>query len=143
MNDPAGLDTRPPLPPDVNELLTSGAVVVACYYHLHPGQRAIRPHCEELATVVYGPIALCASCDRARSAVGKGTVARHLPDPAAPVAVRPARAALEAAETALADTVTEARAAGHPWSALAAALGVSRQAAQQRFTRTRPPTSQP
>jgi hypothetical protein len=141
MNDPAGPDTRPPLPPDVNELLTSGAVV-ACYYR-HPRERPIRPHCQELATVVYGSIALCASCDRARSAVGKGTVPRHLPDPAALVAVRPARAALDAADTALADTVTEARAAGHPWSAIAAALGVSRQAAQQRFTRTRPPTSQP
>jgi len=38
------------------------------------------------------------------------------------------------AETELADAVAAARAAGDSWTVIGAALGVSRQAAQQRFS---------
>ncbi|WP_106819810.1 hypothetical protein [Janibacter massiliensis] len=44
-----------------------------------------------------------------------------------------ARAALERDETELRDAVAAARAAGDSWTVIGAALGVSRQAAQQRF----------
>jgi hypothetical protein len=120
--------------------LTSGAVR-SCYYATHsPDQR---PDCEQLATVVYGPIALCADCDRRRSAVGNRIAARHLPDPDPLTRIRPARRAVQAAEADLAATVTAARAAGHPWSAIAAALGISRQAAQQRFAPPSPDVKDP
>lgn len=134
--DPDRGDTGPHR--DVNDLLTSGAVR-SCYNANR--QQAQRPHCEQLATVVYGPIALCAACDRRRSTVAKGTTRRHLPDPRPLTRIRPARRAVQTAEAELAATVTAARAAGHPWSAIAAALGISRQAAQQRFTpnQHRPP----
>jgi hypothetical protein len=118
----------------VKDLLTSGAVM-ACHYASDDDRRAAaRPDCEGLASVVYGPIALCASCDLRRSAVGKGTTPRHLADPVALVDLRPTQKAATDAADALADAVSAARAAGHPWSAIAAALGVSRQAAHQRFS---------
>ena len=41
---------------------------------------------------------------------------------------------LAAAETELHDAVTAARAAGDSWTVIGAALGESRQAAQQRFS---------
>jgi hypothetical protein len=49
-----------------------------------------------------------------------------------------ARAAIDpdALATALRHAVAAARQAGHPWSAVAAILGGTRQAAQQRFART-------
>lgn len=37
------------------------------------------------------------------------------------------------AEAAVADAVADARAAGHPWTAIAHFLGISTQAAQQRY----------
>lgn len=40
---------------------------------------------------------------------------------------------LAACERAVAEAVADARAAGHSWGAIAAMLGVSRQAAQQRY----------
>ena len=51
--------------------------------------------------------------------------------------VSAARAAT-AAETALHDAVDHARQAGIPWAIIGAAVGVSRQAAQQRFSRPAP-----
>lgn len=119
----------------VKNLLTVGAVR-ACHYASGDARRAAaRPDCEGLAVVVYGPIALCASCDLRRSAVGKATTPRHLADPAALAGLRPAQKAATDADAALADAVSVARAAGHHWSAIAAALGVTRQAAHQRFSK--------
>lgn len=51
--------------------------------------------------------------------------------------VTAARAAT-AAETALHDAVDHARQAGIPWAVIGSAVGVSRQAAQQRFSRPAP-----
>lgn len=48
-----------------------------------------------------------------------------------------ARAAT-AAETTLHDAVAHARQAGIPWAVIGSAVGVSRQAAQQRFSRPAP-----
>lgn len=121
-------------PPAVNELLTTGAVP-GCYYATGPAQR---PHCEQLAVVRYGPIALCHQCDLRRSAVGKGTTAVRFADPAALVDTVAARDTLARAEAALGEAVAQARHAGHPWSTIGAVLGVSRQAAQQRFAVRRP-----
>ncbi len=51
--------------------------------------------------------------------------------------VTAARAAT-AAETDLHDAVDHARQAGIPWAIIGSAVGVSRQAAQQRFSRPAP-----
>ena len=45
-----------------------------------------------------------------------------------------ARDACQQADAGLRQAVATARQAGHPWSAVAAILGGTRQAAQQRFT---------
>jgi hypothetical protein len=125
--------TRPPVTPDaarrspdVKDLLTSG-LARACYY------AAIRPDCEVLADVCYGPVALCAGCDQRRSTVGKGAPAVRLADPRALTGIAAARDACQQAEAALHAAVAAARQAGHPWSSVAAILAVTRQAAQQRF----------
>jgi hypothetical protein len=115
----------------VKDILTSG-VATACYYASRPDQR---PGCQHLAVVRYGPTALCADCDRRRSAVGKGMAPVPLPDPTALVAVLVAREACARAQEALNDAVARAREAGQPWSALGTVLGTSRQAVQQRFAR--------
>jgi hypothetical protein len=111
---------------DVNNLLTSG-LARACHY------ASARPDCQVLAAACYGPVALCARCDQRRSTLGKGTAATRLPDPAALLRIAAARDACQQAAAALRDAVAAARQAGHPWSAVAAILAVSRQAAQQRF----------
>lgn len=115
--------------PDVKALLTSG-VVMPCYY---AERLADRPDCEILGVVRYGPITLCADCDRRRSTVGKGTAAVRLPDPSALLALVRARQAFTEAECSLRRAVSSARRSGHPWSSLGAVLGTTRQAAQQRF----------
>ncbi|HUZ30232.1 MAG TPA: hypothetical protein VMU90_13365 [Solirubrobacteraceae bacterium] len=113
----------------VKALLTSG-VVTACFYAERPQDR---PCCEGLGLVRYGPITLCADCDRRRSAVGKGMAPLPLADPGALLEVIAARDACRQAELALRCAVSSARRAGHAWSALGAVLGTTRQAAQQRF----------
>lgn len=115
-------------PADVNTLLTSG-LARACHY------AAAHPDCQVLAAVCYGPVALCARCDQRRSTLGKGTAAVRLPDPGALLQIA-ARDACQQAAAALRHAVAAARQAGHPWSAVAAILEVSRQAAQQRFAAT-------
>jgi hypothetical protein len=114
---------------DVKNLLTSG-LARACHY------AAGRPDCQVLAAVCYGPVALCASCDQRRSSAGKGTAPVRLPDPQALLEIAAARDACQQAAAALRHAVAAARQAGHPWSAVAAILGGTRQAAQQRFART-------
>lgn len=116
-------------PPGVKNLLTSG-LAQACRY------ADTRPDCQVLATVRYRQLALCASCDQRRSTLGKGTQPVPLPDPRVLLRITAARHACQQAETELRQAVAAARQAGHPWSAVAAILGATRQAAQQRFTRT-------
>jgi hypothetical protein len=124
----AAASTRQPArpPASVNSVLTSG-LVTACYY------AGARPDCQALASVRYGQIALCASCDQRRSTAGKGTPPVRLPDPHILLQVTAARDDCQQATAALHDTVASARQAGHPWSTVAVILGVTRQAAQQRF----------
>ncbi len=121
---------RPPADPaGVNTILTSGLASAGHY-------AGARPDCQHLASVRYGPIALCASCDQRRSITGKGATPVRLPDPHVLPEVAAARDACAQAGTALHRAVALARQAGHPWSTIAALLGVTRQAAQQRFTQT-------
>ena len=114
------------IPDSVKDLLTSG-LARRCRY------AGSRPDCQQLAAVCYGPVALCAVCDQRRSTVGKGQAPDRLPDPAALLEITAARDACQQAEAALRRAVGRARQAGHPWSAVAAVLAVSRQAAWQRF----------
>jgi len=114
---------------NVKDLLTSG-LVAACFYAHRPQDR---PCCEGLGVVRYGPITLCADCDRRRSAVGKGMAPLRLADPAALLEVLAARDVCRQAELAVHRAVSSARRAGHAWSAVGVILGTTRQAAQQRF----------
>lgn len=106
---------------------------VACYYADDPARR---PRCTLTATVRLGAVALCASCDAARSTLGKGQIPVPLPtssgfDVLGWVATAHQQAG--AAEATLVAAVTRARQAGASWSVIGAQLGVSRQGAQQRF----------
>jgi hypothetical protein len=106
-----------------------------CHYAADP---ASRPHCTLTATLRYGTLALCPSCHATRSTVGKGQRAVPLPPgPDIDVLAWVATAAehTNAAEAALAAAVTRARQAGASWAVIGTQLGVSRQGAQQRFTR--------
>jgi hypothetical protein len=105
---------------------------------LHATDPILRPHCTVTATVRVGPVALCSSCYRRRSSVGKG-------QPSVPLEAGPtldllawistAHQVLEEAEQTLLAAVTRARQNGTTWAEIGTQLGVSRQAAQQRFTR--------
>jgi len=107
----------------------------ACHYAADPTRR---PRCTLAATIQVGAVALCASCNAARSTLGKG-------QPPVPLPARPefdvlgwvatAHQQARAAETTLAAAVTRARQTGASWTAIGAKLGLSRQGAQQRFTR--------
>jgi hypothetical protein len=90
------------------------------------------------ADVAMTPVALCASCNAARSTLGKGQT--PVPLPAGVVFdvlgwVATAHQQVGAAEATLAAAVTRARQAGTSWTVIGAQLGISRQGAQQRFTR--------
>lgn len=105
-----------------------------CLYALRPLER---PDCQLSPTVAYGPTnALCSSCDQQRSTLGKGHAARPLLGAAVdPVAlIIDAHAHLAAASEELAAAVTRARQHHATWSSIAAVLGTTRQAAQQRFS---------
>jgi hypothetical protein len=110
------------------------ALPVRCHY---AGELVRRPQCSVTAEVRYGDIALCSSCAAARSSVGKATTPMPLP-PAPQVDVlgwiADAHAAVTESQRQLAAAVSRARAAGHTWTAVAGQLGISRQAAQQRFS---------
>ena len=108
---------------------------LVCYY---AGDPARRPACTLTATVQLGAVALCGSCNAARSSLGKGQTPVPLPTgPAFDVQSWVATANQQAAtaEATLTAAVTRARQAGESWSAIGAQLGLSRQGAQQRFTR--------
>ncbi len=106
---------------------------VLCHYARDPARR---PHCTLTAEIALGRVALCGSCAAARSTLGKGMAAVPLPPgPAVDVLDWVAEAAL-AAGRACADldaAVTRARSAGCSWARIAGRLGVTRQAAQQRY----------
>jgi hypothetical protein len=123
---PAACRPEDDYPAGVKNLLTSGLAPACCY-------AATRPDCQVLASVCYGPVALCAGCDQRRSTVGKGAPAMRLADPRALLEIAAARDACQQAAAALHTAVARARQAGHPWSAVAAILAISRQAAWQRF----------
>ena len=106
-----------------------------CHY---AGDPTRRPRYTAAATVQLGAIMLCASCNAARSTLGKGQTPVPLPagvvfDVLGWVAIAHQQA--NAAEATLAAAVTRARQGGATWSVIGAQLGVSRQGAQQRFTR--------
>jgi hypothetical protein len=110
---------------------------MVCHYANDPARR---PRCMLTATVRLGAVALCASCNAARSSLGKGQTPVPLPTgPAFDVLGWIATANQQAgdAEATLAAAVTRARQSGASWSAIGAQLGLSRQGAQQRFTRAR------
>ncbi len=112
------------------ENLTGG---LRCYYD-EPRHRALRPHCEGTAVVAYGPTRLCASCDAMRSAVGRTNVARAVPGVELAALIDAACSAADA-ERQLGHAARAARAAGASWSQIGDALGLTRQAAQQRWGR--------
>ena len=106
-----------------------------CYY---AGDPAHRPHCTLTATIRLGNVVLCPSCNTARSTLGKGQT--PVPLPPAPTLdvlgwVATAHQQATAAEATLTGAVTRARQAGTSWTVIGARLGISRQGAQQRFTR--------
>jgi len=106
----------------------------ACYY---AGDPAHRPACTLTATIQLGTVALCESCNAARSTLGKGQTPVQL-RPGSPFDVlswvATAHQQANAAEATLAAAVTRARQGGASWSVIGAQLGISRQGAQQRFT---------
>jgi hypothetical protein len=109
------------------------AAAARCYYAADPDRR---PHCTLTAEIALGNVALCGSCARARSTLGKGTIPSPLPPgPALDVLdwVTDAHAAAGQARRHLAAAITRARTQGHTWTQIAARLGITRQAAQQRF----------
>ncbi len=111
-----------------------------CFYAEDPTSR---PECTLTAVVRYDATALCATCQPRRSTVGKGTVATALP--AAPALdvldwISAAQDQAAVAQRTLTAAVTRARYAGHSWTAISTQLGITRQAAQQRF---RTPTDAP
>ncbi len=111
----------------------------ACYYADDP---TLRPRGTLTPSVQLGDLVLCASCNAARSTLGKGHTPVPLPPgPAFDVLgwVTTAHQQAITAETTLAAAVTRARQAGTSWAAIGAHLGLTRQGAQQRFTR-RPST---
>lgn len=102
-----------------------------CYYD-DARHRDLRPHCQRVAVVAYGPTRLCAACDAMRSSVGKGMVPRPVPAAELGCLIDAARTAADAANE-LALAAGNARQAGATWSEIGDAVGLTRQAAQQRW----------
>ena len=102
-----------------------------CYY-ADARHRPLRPHCEGVAVVAYGPTRLCASCDAMRSAVGKGTAGHPITGTELARLIDAARTAADA-NNHLAHATRDARRDGATWTQIGDALGLTRQAAQQRW----------
>ena len=102
-----------------------------CYYD-DPRYRKLRPDCAGVAVVAYGPTTLCASCDLRRSTVGKGMSPRAVPGVELGRLIAAAQAAADA-ESELAHAAHAARQGGASWTQIGDALGLTRQAAQQRW----------
>ncbi len=99
----------------------------------HAGDTRLRPGCGGFATVAYGPIALCDSCNAMRSAVGREHTARKLPGADLDRLAR-AIEGLRGAERALAEAVGSARHGGASWGQIGDIVGTTRQAAHQRWS---------
>jgi hypothetical protein len=113
--------------------LTTNPRAVLCHYARDPARR---PHCTLTAEISLGAVALCGSCAAARSTLGKGMAAVPLPPgPAVDVLDWVADASLAAGQACrdLDAAVTRARSAGYSWARIAGRLGVTRQAAAQRY----------
>jgi len=113
----------------------------ACYYADDPVRR---PRCTLTASVQLGAVALCPFCNASRSSLGKGQAPVPLPaGPAFDVLgwVATAHQQANAAQATLSSAVTRARQAGASWAVIGAQLGLTRQGAQQRFTRVSRPDS--
>ncbi len=102
-----------------------------CYYD-QARRRQLRPHCEGVAVVAYGPTRLCATCDVMRSTVGKATVPRPVPGAELAALIDAARLAADAGRQ-VDNAADAARTAGASWAQIGDALGLTRQAAQQRW----------
>ncbi len=98
----------------------------------HADDARLRPDCQGFATVAYGPVGLCDNCDAMRSAVGRGVVARPLPGALLDRLDRVVES-LKEAEQSLADAVRAARQGGASWGQIANVVGITRQAAHQRW----------
>ena len=98
----------------------------------HAGDARLRPHCEGFATMAYGTIALCDTCDAMRSAVGREHTARKLPGARLDQLTR-AVETLSEAEQQLTEAVSSARHGGASWSQIGDIVGTTRQAAHQRW----------
>ena len=120
------MDTDP-----VAERQQSLTARLRCWY-AGPARRAERPRCRGMGVVAYGDIVLCSECDKMRSALGRTQVGRSLPG-AELAELIDAAAELSRAEQRLGRALRLARAPGASWSQVGDAIGVSRQAAQQRF----------
>jgi hypothetical protein len=127
MADPSRESGSPALSPRQQKL----AAAVRCHY-ADGNTNVERPHCQTVAVVAYGPTALCGTCDKLRSAVGRTHAPRRLPGVEL-VALLDAARVLAQAQADIADAVGLARTAGASWSQIGDAVGVSRQGAQQRW----------
>jgi hypothetical protein len=103
-----------------------------CYYD-DDRHRQLRPHCQRIAVVAYGPTRLCAVCDAMRSTVGKGTARRPLPGAQLARLIDAAHAVADA-NRELAEAARAARTGGASWTQIGDAVGLTRQAAQQRWS---------
>lgn len=108
---------------------------VICYYFDKPH---IRPFCEKNAVIAFGPIAVCPCCNQLRSTLGKGEIGKPIPPPRDPHVLRLVqkhRVIRDQAEVDLESAVAASRTAGYSWTEIAATIGVTRQAAQQRYAK--------
>jgi hypothetical protein len=104
-----------------------------CGYATEPHTR---PDYGLTPVVAFGATRLCAACAARRSTLGKGQRPRPLQAPEIDVLTWLAAAVrdLRAARHALHAAVRRARQRGHSWQTIGDQLGISRQAAQQRFS---------
>ena len=113
----------------------------------HADDPVLRPHSTVTATIRFGTLALCQPCASRRSTVGKGQPGTPLPpSPTIDLLswIHAAHHQASAAEHTLLAAATRAHQAGLSWSVIGTQLGVSRQAAQQRFSRaTASPSNRP
>ena len=102
-----------------------------CYYD-EAQHRQHRPHCQGIAVVAYGPTRLCATCNAMRSATGRTHAPRPLPGAELRRLIDTAQVVADA-NHALAHAAHAARQAGASCAQIGDALGLTRQAAQQRW----------
>ncbi len=107
---------------------------IRCLYAYRP---ADRPACQLTATIAYGTTGLCTPCNERRSTLGKGQAGRQLPvrEPDPLDLLADAYTQVMTATEQLNSAVIRARQHHLTWAAIATVLGITRQAAQQRFTR--------